>query len=143
MKAILGTLFIISTSMLFVGGIRAQLAGAPRIYDVEFVRGVFESTGTVQPYHACSPDVRQGVCGNGNSKGYSLIGREGDRITIRLRSNTGGAVFSIFTPDGELVERSGATTFWSGKLHAAGYYRINVFTSRSYTPFRMRIARSN
>lgn len=143
MKAILGTLFIISTSMLFVGGIRAQSAGAPRIYDVEFVRGVFESTGTVQPYHPCSPAVPQGVCGNGNSKGYSLIGRAGDRITIRLRSNTGGAVFSIFTPDGELVERGGATTFWSGKLHAAGYYRINVFTSKSSTPFRIRIARSN
>jgi len=143
MKTILVTFFIILATVFSVDGTRAQSAGAPRIYNVEFVRGVFESTGTVQPYHPCSPAVPQGVCGNGNSKGYSLIGRAGDRITIRLRSNTGGAVFSIFTPDGELVERGGATTFWSGKLPAAGYYRINVFTSKSSTPFRIRIARSN
>jgi hypothetical protein len=143
MKAILVPFFIILATVLFVYGTRAQSAGAPRIYNVEFVRGVFESTGTVQPYYPCSPAVPQGVCGNGNSKGYSLIGRAKDRITIRLRSNTGGAVFSIFTPDGELFERGGATTIWSGKLPGAGYYRINVFTSKSSTPFRIRIARLN
>jgi hypothetical protein len=143
MKAILVPFFIILATVLFVYGTRAQSAGAPRIYNVEFVRGVFESTGTVQPYYPCSPAVPQGVCGNGNSKGYSLFGRAKDRITIRLRSNTGGAVFSIFTPDDESVERGGATTFWSGELPVAGYYRINVFTSRSSTPFRIRIARLN
>lgn len=86
----------------------AQSAGAPRIHEVEFVKRAFEDTGYVQPYSPCPPTVPQGVCGNGNSKGYSLEGRMGDFITISLVSRTDGAVFSIFTPDGEILKNGSA-----------------------------------
>ena len=120
----------------------AQSAGAPRIYEVEFLRGVFEDTGHVQPHSPCPPDVPQGVCGNSNSKGYSLGGKAGDFITISLESKTNGAVFSIFTPGGEILKNGSARDWWAGRLPADGDYRINVYTSKSSTPFNLRITRT-
>ena len=120
----------------------AQSAGAPRIYDVEFVKGAFEDPGSVQPSRPCSSFVPQGVCGNGNSKGYSLEGEAGDFITISLDSRTEGAVFSIFTPGGEILKNGSAREWWAGKLPVDGSYRINVYTIRGSTPFKIRFTRS-
>ena len=119
----------------------AQTPGAPRIYEVEFKKGVFVSDGAVMPHRRCPPSVPQGVCGNGNSKSYSIDGRAGDRILIELSSDTGDAVFSIFGPKGEVLEAGSATKRWSGKLPSDGYYRINVYTVRSRTPFNIRFRR--
>ena len=121
---------------------QAQTAGAPRIYDVEFVKGAFEDTGHVQTYSPCPPTVPQGVCGNGNSKGYSLEGRAGDFITISLDSRTDGAVFSIFTPDGEILKNGSAREWWAGELPADGSYRINVYSRKNSTPFKVRFTRT-
>ena len=122
--------------------ILAQSAGAPRIYDVEFVRGVFEDTGSVQRPGPCPATVPQGVCGNGNSKGYSLSGVAGDFVTISLDSQTGGAVFSIFTPDGEILKNGSARDWWVGRLPSDGNYRLNVYTSKGPTSFKIRFTRS-
>ena len=122
--------------------ILAQSAGAPRIYDVEFIRGAFEDQGAVRATGPCPAAVPQGVCGNGNSKGYSLEGLEGDFITISLDSKTDGAVFSIFTPGGQILKNGSSMEWWAGKLPADGSYRINVYTSKSYTPFNIRFTRS-
>jgi hypothetical protein len=133
----LAVLLVLVSSVL-----QAQSPGAPRIYDIEFVRGVFEDTASVQPSRPCSPEVPQGVCGNGNSKGYSLEGKAGDFITISIGSKTGAAVFSIFTPSGEILKNGSARDWWAGRLPADGDYRINVYTSKSYTPFDIRFTRS-
>ncbi len=121
---------------------QAQSPGAPRIYDVEFVKGVYEDTGHVHPYSPCSQDVPQGVCGNSNSKGYSLEGRAGDFITISLESKLGGAVFSIFTPNGEVLKNGSARDWWAGRLPVDGDYRINVYTIKIQTPFKIRYTRT-
>jgi hypothetical protein len=132
----------ISAILLFANLSFGQTTGAPRIYDVEFVKGVFDSSGAVHTHRRCPPYVPRGVCGNGNSKGYSLEGKKGDLITISVSSNTGGAVFSVFDQKGELLEAGSATTKWTGRLPADGYYRITVFTNKSYTPFKIRFSRS-
>ena len=133
-------LAIVLSALTFT--INAQSAGAPRIYDVEFAKGVFEDSGHVQPYGPCPPTVPQGVCGNGNSKGYSLEGRVGDFITISLDSRTDGAVFSIFTPDGEILKNGSAREWWAGELPANGSYRINVYSRKDSTPFNVRFTRT-
>jgi hypothetical protein len=121
---------------------KAQSSGAPRIYDVEFVKGAFEDSGHVQPNGPCPPTVPQGVCGNGNSKGYSLEGRAGDFITISLDSRNDGAVFSIFTPDGEILKNGSAREWWAGELPANGSYRINVYSRMNSTPFKVLFTRT-
>ena len=121
---------------------QAQSAGAPRIYEIEFVKGAFEDTGHVQPRGQCLPTVPQGVCGNGNSKGYSLEGRAGDFITISLDSRTDGVVFSIFTPGGEVLKNGLARDWWAGVLPAHGVYRINVYSRKGSTPFKVRFTRT-
>lgn len=121
---------------------QAQSAGAPRIYDVEFVKGAFEDTGHVQPFSPCPPTIPQGVCGNGNSKGYSLEGREGDFITISLDSRSEDAVFSIFTPNGEIFKNGSARDWWAGELPANGSYRINIYSRRGSAPFKVRFTRT-
>ena len=118
-----------------------QTPGAPRIYEVEFKKGEFVSDGSVMPFRRCPPTVPHGVCGNGNSKGYSIEGGAGDRITIDLSSDTGDVVFSIFGPKGEVLDGGSATRKWSGKLSSSGYYRINVYTTKAYTPFEIRFTR--
>lgn len=136
--------FLGFTLLIFAASsaIQAQSGGAPRIYDVEFARGVYEDAGHVKPYSPCSPSVPQGVCGNSNSKGYSLEGEAGDFITISLESKTGGAVFSIFTPNGEILKNGSARDWWAGRLPVDGDYRINVYTSKSQTPFKIRYTRT-
>ena len=121
---------------------RGQSAGSPRIYEVEFSRGVFEDAGWVQRFRPCSPDAPQGVCGNGNSKGYLLEGKAGDFITILLGSKTDWAVFSIFTPSGEILKNGSARDWWAGRLPADGAYRINVYSSKGTTPFEIRFTRT-
>lgn len=130
------TIFALSTSTL------AQSAGAPRIYEVEFERGIFSDAGHVQPHGPCPPAVPQGVCGNSNSRGYSLEGRAGDFVTISLSSETWGAVFSIFTPDGEILKKGSAREWWAGELPSDGDYRINVYTNKSPTAFKVRFTRT-
>lgn len=122
--------------------VKAQSAGAPRIYEVEFVKGAYEDSGHVQPFSACPPSIPQGVCGNGNSKGYSLEGNAGDFITISVDSRTEDAVFSIFTPDGEILKNGSAREWWAGELPANGSYRINVYSRTSSTPFKVRFTRT-
>ena len=141
-RAVIQTFFSTLFMVFLAGGVFAQSSGAPRIYDVEFVNGVHISTGTVAPYSPCPSSVPQGVCGNGNSKGYSLTGRAGDRISIKLSSKSRGAVFSIFRPDGELLKDGSAAISWTGELPTDGYYRINVFTNRTYTSFKIRFTRT-
>ena len=131
---------IILTAVTF--SIHAQSAGAPRIDDVEFVKGAFEDTGHVRPHGPCPPTAPQGVCGNGDSKGYSLEGKAGDFITISLDSQTPGAVFSIFTPDGEVLKNGSAREWWAGQLPADGSYRINVYSIKGPSPFRVRFTRT-
>ena len=140
MKRLLISIALISSSYPSV--IQAQSAGAPRIYDVEFVKGAFEDPGSVQPSRPCSSFVPQGVCGNGNSKGYSLEGEAGDFITISLDSRTEGPVFSIFTPGGEILKNGSARVWWVGKLPVDGSYRINVYTIRGSSPYKIRFTRS-
>ena len=142
MKCLYSCVLTVMAILAFGPVSQAQSVGAPRIYKVEFRLGMFKSTGSVQPHRPCSPAAPQGVCGNGNSKGFSLDARAGDRITIKLTSNTGGAVFSIFAPDGEVLDRGSATTNWSARLPTTGSYRINVYTTKSLTPFKIRLTRT-
>jgi hypothetical protein len=118
-----------------------QSEGAPRIYEVEFVHGVYSDKGDVFLPSPCPRDVPQGVCGNGNSKGYYINGKKGDRISISLKSNKQKAVFSIFYPDHDIFVNGSAVTSWIGTLPADGSYWINVYTNTGSTPFSLQISR--
>lgn len=122
--------------------VHTQSAGAPRIREVTFVKGVFEDSGHVQRHSLCPPTVPQGVCGNGDSKGYSLEGKAGEFITISLDLQNSSAVFSIFTPNGEILKNGAARTWWVGVLPGSGTYRINVYSRENPTPFKIRFTRS-
>ena len=134
--AILILVYCSSIAVIF-----GQSAGAPRIYEVEFVNGVYSDKGDVFLLSPCPRDVPQGVCGNSDSKGYYIKGKKGDQISISLKSNKQMAVFSIFYPDHVIFDDGSAVTSWIGTLPADGSFWIYVYTNTGSTPFSLQISR--
>lgn len=134
-------IFVLATVLIVSAITHPQSAGAPRIYDIEFVNGVYVDKGSVFLPSPCPPNGPQGVCGNGNSRGYSLKGKPGDQITIDVVSDKKTAIFSIFYPDYTLIRGASAVTKWTGKLTVDGSFRLNVYTNKMSTPYTLRITR--
>lgn len=141
MKRIVYSAILVFAIYLFPVDANGQSAGAPVIYEVKFVNGAFSDRGSVYLPTPCPPEGPTGVCGNGNSKGYYIIGKKGDRISITVRSKRRMAVFSVFYPNYEVFERGSAVTTWTGTLPADGYYRLNVFTNKGSTPFTITVVK--
>ena len=110
------------------------------IYKVKFVNGVFVDKGTVSPTSPCPKNGPSG-CGNGNSKSFYIKGNKGDKIRITLTSNTGSAVFSIFDAAYKVFKNGSAVTSWAGTLPSNGDFRVNVFTTKEHTPFKIKFTK--
>ncbi|MEP7076207.1 MAG: hypothetical protein ABI878_10380 [Acidobacteriota bacterium] len=135
-------LVIIAVGALGTQG-RAQSAGSPPIYEVKFVKGVYVRKGTVQPTHPC-PENGPTECGNGNSMRFTLNADKGDRVRITLTSETGGAIFSIATPDDwHPLNDNSTTTTWTGTLGSSGAFPLTVYTFKSFTHFTLRVTKLN
>ena len=117
----------------------AQSAGSPIIYEVKFQNGLYVKKGSVFVPRPC-PANGPTECGNGNSTSLYVSGKKGDRIRIALKSQTGGAVFSIFFPDHSgVLEKGGAVTGWTGNLPEDGDFLITVYTYKSDTSYTLRV----
>ena len=120
---------------------KAQTPGSPLILDVKFENGVFVSKGTVQPTHPCPKNGRT-ECGNENYTNYTIKAAKGDRVRFTLTSETGGAIFSIFTPGhGDALKDAAATTTWTGTFTENGDYPITVYTFKSFTHYKLNVTK--
>lgn len=120
---------------------RAQSAGSPLIYEVKFVKGVYAKTGSVQSYHPC-PVNGPTECGNGNSTRLIIKATKGERVRFKLTSETGSAVFSIAAEDdGNPFKGATSVTSWTGTFPAGGDFRIMVYTSKSFTRYKLTVTR--
>lgn len=131
---ILFTLLLLSASAT-----RAQSAGTKPIYPIEFKPGVKTTLieGTVSPSKTVGPDMT-----NEGSERYSLKVRAGQTVKMEISSDNGDIVFSLSTPDYEIVKDAGGVKRWSGKLKFSGGYIITVFTRKDRARFKLRVTLS-
>ena len=133
------TLFILAFGVV----VSAQSPGSPLVYEVKFEKGVYIKKGTVQPTHPCPPDGPT-ECGNSNYTNLILKVTKGDRVRINITSETGGAIFSIFTPDDrEPLKNGSSATSWTGTFSSAGDFPITVYTNKSFTHYTLKVTKLN
>lgn len=126
---------LVSFLLLIVSAARAQTAGTKPIYRIEFKPGAKSATveGTVtQP--AGEGDMR-----NSGTERYTLRVRGGQIATMEITSDSGSAIFSLSTPDYEIVEDASGVKRWSGKLKLSGDYYLTVFTRKETARFKLRV----
>jgi len=121
---------------------RAQSAGAPPIYQVKFEKGIYVKKGTVQPTHPCPSDGPTD-CGNSNYTNLVLKATKGERVRITLVSETGGAIFSIFTADREPLGNGSSVTSWTGNFSSAADFLITVYTNKNFTHYTLKVTKLN
>jgi hypothetical protein len=113
----------------------AQSAGTKPIYRIEFKPGekstVVEGTVT-QP-------SGEGDMHNPGSERYTLRVKGGQTVRMEIGSDNGEAIFSLSTPDYEIVEDSGGVKRWTGKLKLSGDYNVTVFTRGDSSRFKLKV----
>ena len=131
----LRTLILFTLLPLAASTAWAQSAGTKPIYPIEFKRGaktaVVEGTVTLPS--------GEGDMHNSGSERYSLTVRAGQTIRMKISSDNGEVIFSLFTPGEEIVEKSGGVKRWSGKLNRSGNYLVTVFTRNRTARFKLRV----
>jgi hypothetical protein len=114
--------------------------GSPVIDEVIFKDGVYEKSGVVSVPRRC-PVNGPTECGNTSSMSVYVKGKKGERISVSLTSDTGKAVFTVFSPDRQSLENGSATTAWSGTLPSDGNFLVTVYIrdGKGATPFTLKI----
>jgi hypothetical protein len=113
----------------------AQSAGTKPIYRIEFKPG--ESTSVVAG--TVKQPAGEGDMHDPGSERYSLRVRGGQTVKLEISSDNDEAIFSLSTPDFEIVEDAGGIKRWSGKLKLSGDYYITVFTRKETSRFKLRV----
>ena len=127
---ILFTLLLLNASVAW-----AQSAGTKPIYPIEFKPG--EKTSTVEGM--VTQPSGEGDMRDPGSERYSLKVRAGQTVKMEIGSDNAEAVFTLSTPDYEMVETAGSVKRWSGKLKFSGSYVITVFTRKDRSRFKLRV----
>jgi hypothetical protein len=127
---------LLSALLLMTGAAaRAQVVGTKPIYPITFKAGERRTTveGTVtQP-------AGEGDMYNSGSERYSLKVSAGQTVAMQISSETGEVVFSLSSPDFQIVEKAGGVRRWSGRLKAAGDYYVTVFARKGSSRFKLRV----
>jgi hypothetical protein len=113
----------------------AQTAGTKPIYRIEFRPG--ENSTTVEG--TVTQPSGEGDMRNPGSERYSLRVKAGQRVYMEITSDNGEAVFSLSTPDYEIVEDASGVKGWSGKLKLSGDYIVTIFTRKEASRFKLRV----
>lgn len=119
----LRALLLLSTLLFMASTAWAQTVGTKPIYRIAFKPGAESATlkGTVtQP-------AGEGDMHNPGSERYTLRVRGGQLLRMEISSDNGRAVFSLLTPDYEIVEDVAGVKSWSGKIKLSGDYYVTVF----------------
>lgn len=138
-----GLIFLVIAMFGVSSTAKAQSKGSPLYLEIKFDKGVFVSKGAVQPTHPCPVNGRT-ECGNENYTNYTLKAAKGEQFRFTLTSETGGAIFSIFTPGhGDALKDAAATTTWTGSFAEDGDYPITVYTFKSFTHYKLKVTKLN
>ena len=131
----LRALLLFTLLLLLASSAWAQSAGTKPIYRIEFKPG---EKSTVLEETVTKPRG-EGDMHDPGSERYSLRVRAGQTILMDISSDNNEAVFSLSTPDYEIVKGAGGVKRWSSKLEIAGDYIITVFTRKAASRFKLRV----
>ena len=134
-RFILRALLPFALLLLIASSAWAQTAGTKPIYPITFKAG--EKTTTVEG--TVTQPSGEGDMHNSGSERYSLKVREGQALKMEISSETGEVVFSLSTPDFQIVEGAASVKRWSGKTKATGDYIITVFAQKGSSRFKLRV----
>jgi hypothetical protein len=113
----------------------AQSRGTKPIYRIEFKPG--EKTTAVE--RTVTQPAGEGDMHDPGSERYSLRVKGGQTVRMEISSDNGEAVFSLSTPDFEMIEGAGGVKRWTGKLKLSGDYYVTVFTRKDTSRFKLRV----
>jgi hypothetical protein len=128
-------LILFSLLLLLASSAWAQRVGTKPIYSIEFKPG--EKTAVVE--ETVTTPAGEGDMHDPGSERYSLKVRAGQTVTLEISSDTGAAIFSIATPDGEILKKAGGVQRFSGKLKQPGDYQVTVFTRQQSARFKLKV----
>jgi hypothetical protein len=131
----LRALLVIGFLLLMASTAWAQSAGTKPIYPIEFKPGAKSATieGTVtQP-------AGEGDMHNSGSERYTLKVRGGQMVRMEISSDNGEAVFSLSTPDFEIVEDAAGVRRFSGRIKLSGSYYVTVFARKGSSRFKLKV----
>lgn len=114
----------------------AQARGTKPIYPIQFKPGAKSAVveGTV------TEPSGEGDMHNPGSERYTLKVKGGQTVQMEISSDNGEAVFSLATPDYEIVEDASGVKRWVGKIKLAGDYFVTVFTrGKAASRFKLKV----
>ncbi|HEX8174407.1 MAG TPA: hypothetical protein VF543_04730 [Pyrinomonadaceae bacterium] len=130
-----GALLLLSSILFIPSTAPAQTAGTKPIYRIEFKPGaratIVEGTVT-QP-------AGEGDMHNSGSERYTLRVRGGQTLRLEITSDNNEALFSLSTPDFEIVDAAAGVKRFYGKLRFSGDYYITVFARKSASRFKLKV----
>jgi hypothetical protein len=127
---------LVSTLLLLLAtSAWAQSVGTKPIYRIEFKPG--ENSAIVEGI--VTQPSGEGDMHNPGSERYSLRIKAGQKVSMEITSDNGEAIFTLSTPDYEMVETAASVKRWSGKLKFSGDYIVTVFTRKDTSRFKLRV----
>jgi hypothetical protein len=134
-RVTLHTLVLFSSLLFIASTAWAQTRGTKPIYRIEFKPG--EKTTTVEG--TVTQPSGEGDMRDPGTERYTLSVQGGQTVTMEIGSNNGHAVFSLSTPDYEIVDGASGVKRWSGKLKLSGDYYVTVFTRKDTARFKLKV----
>lgn len=130
-----GALLLLSSILFIPLTAHAQTAGTKPLYRIEFKPGA--QTATVEG--AVTQPAGEGDMHNPGSERYTLRVRGGQTLRLEITSDNSEAIFSLSTPDFEIVDDAAGVKRFYGRLQFSGDYYVTVFARRSATRFRLKV----
>lgn len=127
---------LLLSSLLFVASTAwAQTVGTKPIYRIELKPGAKTTTveGTV------TEPAGEGDMHNPGSERYTLRVRGGQLLRMEISSDDDEAVFSLATPDYEIVEDAAGVKRFNGRIKLSGDYYVTVFTRGRASHFKLKV----
>lgn len=132
----LRALLLSSLLLLIASSAWAQIAaGTKPIYRIEFKPG--QKTAVVE--ETVTEPAGEGDMRDPGSERYTLHAEAGQTVLMEITSDTGAAIFSLLTPEGEVIEKASGVKRFSMKFKKSGNYNITVFTRKEAAHFKLKV----
>jgi hypothetical protein len=132
----LRALVLTSLLLLIATSAWAQIAaGTKPIYRIEFKPG--EKTALVE--ETVTQPAGEGDMRDPGTERYTVNALAGQTLSMEITSDTGAALFTLSTPEGEAVAKAIGVKRFSVKLKKSGSYNVTVFTREKPARFKLKV----
>lgn len=132
----LRAMLLSSLLLLIAASAWAQIAaGTKPIYRIEFKPG--QKSAVVE--ETVTAPAGEGDMHDPGSERYTVSAQAGQTLLMEITSDTGAAVFTLSTPEGEVMEKASGVKRLSLKIKKSGNYNVTVFTREKAARFKLKV----